>query len=148
MHLKIFTDGGSRGNPGEAAVGFLIYKINKNNGLEIELCRSGKTIGLATNNVAEYTAVVEALNWVKDNLGNELDKEKGNTIDFRLDSKLVASQLSGIFKIKDPKLRALLVNVYNLTGELKAVASYTYIPRKENMDADYEVNRVLDSQNI
>ncbi len=145
MLLKIFTDGGSRGNPGDAAAGFIIKKIDAK-GCETELCRVGKTIGVATNNVAEYTAVIEALKWLKDNFQKELLKEKENTIEVKLDSKLVASQLNGVFKIKDPNLRALLVNVYNLVGELKAVASYTYIPREENQDADFEVNRALDAQ--
>lgn len=146
MTLRIYTDGGARGNPGEAAVGFLIYKINLNNGLQTELCRMGKTIGVATNNVAEYKAVIEALIWVKTNLGKELEKEKDSLFEFKLDSKLVASQLSGTFKIKDPNLRLLLVNVYNLVGALKTTASYTYIPREENQAADLEVNLALDAK--
>ena len=148
MFFKIFTDGGARGNPGNAAVGFVVYKIDTEKNLTSELGRTGKTIGFTTNNVAESTAVIEALKWLKKNLGEDFNKEKTNTIEFKLDSKLVASQLGGIFKIKDPKLRTLLVTVYGLVGELNAVASYSYISREKNQDADLEVNRALDAEMI
>ncbi|MBI3385248.1 ribonuclease HI family protein [Candidatus Gottesmanbacteria bacterium] len=145
MYLRIYTDGGSRGNPGPAAVGFVIKKIDVAKREETELYRGGQTIGVATNNVAEYTAVLEALKWLCRKQKENPDKETKKIIEFRLDSRLAASQLSGIFKVKDPKLRELLVTIYNLVGELKAIVSYHYIPREENQEADFEVNLALNN---
>ena len=72
-NLIIFGDGGSRNNPGEAACGFVVYENEK------EIYKQGKRIGIASNNVAEYTAVIEALRWVKDN------RENIARVDFFLD---------------------------------------------------------------
>ena len=94
--LLIFTDGGARGNPGPAAIGFII----KDNYGEV-LVELGKFIGRATNNVAEYQAVIEALTWLKNNYQR---KELSNDqIDFFLDSNLVVNQLNGFYKIKTKK---------------------------------------------
>ena len=101
-NLYIFCDGGARGNPGPAAIGFLI-KDNKGK----ILVEKGKFIGKATNNVAEYMGVIEALKWIikkqSDSQFSILNSQ------FFLDSKLVVNQLNGLWKIKDAKLRNLVI---------------------------------------
>ncbi len=134
MKLLIFTDGGARGNPGPAAVGVVIKDQEK------ILAQIAKRIGETTNNVAEYTAVVEALEWIKNNF-----QSPDSNFQFFLDSKLVVNQLNGLFKIKDGKLRELLFKIRELEAETKGNISYTLIPREKNFWADRLVNQALDS---
>lgn len=129
-NLIIYTDGGSRGNPGPAAIG--VY-ITDENGLEI--LKMSKQIGNSTNNVAEYSAVVEALKWIKENKRNDIQILK-----FFLDSNLVVKQLNGIFKIKDGNLRNLILKVKILEQEIGKKIYYQYIPREKNKIADRLVN--------
>ena len=137
--LIINTDGGARGNPGPAAVGVVIRIMN--NELRIkskEGIKFGKHIGDATNNVAEYTAVIEALNYLKT---HDIYSEK---IDFFLDANLVVQQLSGIFKIKNPTLKDLFLKIRFLEKDVGRGVTYTHIPREKNQEADRLVNEVLD----
>lgn len=134
MEVNIYTDGGARGNPGPAAVGIHIEDKEGNHIVSI-----GKKIGHATNNVAEYSAVVEALDLVL-----ELS-QKVSKINFFLDSNLVVSQLNGVFKLKSPSLRNLLIKVRQKETETGSQISYTYIPRENNKIADGLVNRALDN---
>jgi len=133
MELRVFTDGGARGNPGPAAVGFLVQKEGKT------VKRFAQYIGETTNNVAEYTAVIKALEWLVANSKWRIDK-----IVFFLDSKLVASQLNGLYKIKDYKLRNLVVKARELEREIGGNVCYRHIPREKNREADSLVNSVLD----
>ena len=137
--LIINTDGGARGNPGPAAVGVVIRIMN--NELRIkskEGVKFGKHIGDATNNVAEYTAVIEALNYLK---AHDIYSEK---IDFFLDANLVVQQLSGIFKIKNPTLKDLFLKIRFLEKDVGRGVTYTHVPREKNKEADRLVNEVLD----
>jgi ribonuclease HI len=127
--LIIYTDGGARGNPGPAAIGGVIYDEKKNKLTEIS-----EFIGHATNNQAEYQAVLAAIKKAK-----TLEAEE---IEFYLDSKLAANQLSGNFKIKNKGLASLFVQVYNETLNFKKV-SFHYIPREQNKEADRLVNQAL-----
>ncbi len=138
MKLKIFTDGGARGNPGPAAVG--VVAKDENNQIIFQF---GKTIGVATNNVAEYTAVAEALKGVRE---RELKPPEG--IEFFADSQLVVSQLSGLFRIKNAQLRQLLILIRQLEQEVGGNISYRSIPREQNKEADSLVNKALDEQRI
>lgn len=134
--LKIFTDGGARGNPGPAAIGFVVKdKSGKT------LVRVGKYIGEATNNVAEYQAVIEALKWLKQK--NQAINLTIYQIDFFLDSKLVVNQLNGLFKIKNAKLRNLIIEVRVLKREVDCPVYYHYLSREKNKEADSLVNQVL-----
>ena len=135
-NLFVFADGGARGNPGPAAVGFLI----KDNRGKV-LIRQGKYIGRATNNVAEYMAVVEALKWLQKNLV-DLASSVG-MIKFFLDSKLVVNQLNGLFKVKNKNLRNLVVIVRSLEQEVDGNIVYHFRPREKNKEADFLVNQVL-----
>lgn len=131
--LFIYTDGGARGNPGPAAVGVHIFDQEGK-----EFARIGKQIGRATNNVAEYSAVVFALLWLKENKENI--SLENYSINFFLDSKLVVSQLNGYYKIKDMKLRELSIEVRQLEQEIGGNISYSFIPREKNSIADSLVN--------
>jgi ribonuclease HI len=134
--LIIHTDGGARGNPGPAAIGVVIEKEGK------LLRQFGKRIGEATNNVAEYTAVVEALQY----LLNSHVTCSLSRVTFYLDSKLVVEQLNGRFKIKDMKLRELSLKIKILEQEVGGVITYSAVPREKNKQADLLVNQALDQQ--
>src|SRR5574341_1068455 len=105
MKFIVHTDGGARGNPGPAAVGVVIEKL-KNENLKMKneerelLVEFGKQIGEATNNVAEYTAVLEGLRNLKSQISNfKFEDRKHLEIQFFLDSNLVVNQLNGLFKV-------------------------------------------------
>src|SRR3990172_6149242 len=93
--LIVYTDGGARGNPGQAAVGVFIQTSTG------KLYSLSKAIGIATNNIAEYKAVLYALDWISENI-----KDENLFFHFYLDSQLVCRQLSGIYKIKNLELKA------------------------------------------
>ncbi|MFH1840747.1 MAG: ribonuclease HI family protein [Candidatus Shapirobacteria bacterium] len=132
--IKIFTDGGARGNPGPAAAAFVVKDKEK------ILFRQGRFLGTATNNVAEYQAVVLALRWLVVNDQPPL----AEVINFYLDSLLVVSQLNGRYKIKDKKLQELAVTVRGLEKELNSRVNYAHIAREKNYLADKLVNQILD----
>ena len=131
MKLIVHTDGGARGNPGPAAIGVVIEDETKKIIQEF-----GKRIGETTNNVAEYTAVIEALKTIS-------EKHIPADCNFFLDSTLVVNQLNGLFKIKDARLRALATEVRILEQEVRGSVSYHAVPREQNRRADLMVNRAL-----
>ena len=136
MKFIVHTDGGARGNPGPAAVGVVIRDDTRK-----ILREFGKRIGDVTNNVAEYTAVKEALKAMK-SLEFRVKNEKLE-IYFYLDSVLVVNQLNGLFKIKDPTLRSLATDIRILEQEVGGSVHYTTIPREQNNRADFLVNQAL-----
>ncbi len=125
----IYTDGGARGNPGPAAIGVVI------NGKEY-----GEYVGEQTNNQAEYAAVIFALKKAKALFG-----KKSAELEVRMDSELVVRQLNGAYKIEEPSLKSLFVDVWNLKMDFKKVA-FIHVPREQNKIADKMVNKVLDSR--
>jgi len=131
MKYKIFTDGGSRGNPGPGAIGFVIFDVDGN-----ELFKIGKQIGLTTNNMAEYSAVEEALMVIK----NNYNQNKENIFEFNIDSLLVVNQLNGLFKIKNLNLKEKIIKIKQMEKEIFGKISYQYIPREKNFLADSLVN--------
>lgn len=133
MKLIIYTDGASRGNPGKASYGFT---ISDSQGTLIY--EEGKYIGIATNNVAEYTGVLAALKWIKENI-----KEKKAQIAFYADSKLVVEQLSGRYKIKSPHLKIIIEKIRILAEELGGM-ELTHVLRAKNTLADKLANQALD----
>lgn len=136
--ITIHTDGGARGNPGPAAIGVVIEQHGK------ILHTFGKGIGEATNNVAEYTAVVEALKYIRTCQTSSV-KHHDLRINFLLDSKLVVEQLNGRFKIKNAKLRELVLKVKILEQEVGGSITYKAVSREENRQADLLVNQALDN---
>jgi len=147
MQFIIHTDGGARGNPGPSAVGIVIETCTcKSPRSCTEQKRSlfhafGKRIGEGTNNTAEYTAVIEALTYVRDAVASD----DLSSIAFYLDSTLVVNQLNGLFKVKEPHLRNLLMTVRELEGEVGGNISYTAVRREQNQMADFYVNQALDA---
>lgn len=133
--ILIHTDGGSRGNPGQAAIGVFIEDENKT------LAKIGKKIGVTTNNVAEYKAVLEALSWILENK----DLVKGAKIKFFIDSQLIYSQIIGTYKIKNENLRVILFEIRKKEAEINSEIIYNHIPREENKKADTLVNMALDN---
>jgi len=129
--VKLFTDGGARGNPGPAAIGGVIFD-GKNN-----LAQFSKYIGEATNNQAEYQAIEEGLNLALDNNIKELE--------CYLDSELVVKQLNKEYKVKDKELAKVFVRVWNLSLKFKKI-SFNHVRREYNKDADALVNKALDEQ--
>ena len=133
----IYTDGGARGNPGPAAIGVVIKT-------PMEIKKYGEYIGEATNNEAEYQAVIFALKKLKQLIGKEKAKSEAE-VEIHLDSELLASQLNGEYKIKEKRLQQLFLEVWNLKQDFKNVA-FKYIPREDNRGADKLVNQILDKE--
>jgi ribonuclease HI/ADP-ribose pyrophosphatase YjhB (NUDIX family) len=130
--LIIYTDGGSRGNPGPSASGFVIM-----DGQERIVERGGKYLGVTTNNQAEYQAVRMALEAAL--------KYHPRQIQFRLDSLMVVNQMNGIYKVKNKDLWPVHETIRHLIQNFKRV-DFHHVPREYNRLADGEVNRVLDAE--
>lgn len=130
--MVIFTDGGSRGNPGPAAAGVYFETIGK---------KYGEFLGNITNNIAEYRAIIFALKKVKQLIGKR--NSSNAEIEIKSDSQLIVSQLNGEFKLKEKELFRYFVDVWNLKQDYKEV-SFSYIPREKNKIADALVNEALD----
>ena len=131
MKAKLFTDGGARGNPGPAAYG---YVLEAEDGTV--LAAHGERIGVATNNVAEYTALVRALERAVD-LG-------GKKLTVLSDSELLVKQMNGEYRVKNAALQDLSIQASRLARELGKV-SYTAVRREHNKLADQLVNEALDA---
>lgn len=132
MEYSLFTDGGSRGNPGNAACGFFIFD-EKDNLVDF----GGKYVGETTNNVAEYYGLIAGLEQAK-KIGLE-------NIVCKLDSELVVKQLQLKYKVKDEKMQVLFKKVNELAANFSRI-SFTHIPRAENKFADKLVNVILDAR--
>ena len=136
--LKVYTDGGSRGNPGPAACAFVVFDDAGN-----LRYKRGKYLGVATNNEAEYAGVIEALRYFQPKAGPPL-AERDLSVQFFLDSLLVVNQLNGLWKVKEPRLRELVIQVRSLENGL--AVTYSHVPREQNSQADFLVNETLDGQ--
>ena len=136
--IIVYTDGGARGNPGPAAVG-VVYKSGKGETIK----KISETIGEATNNVAEYKAVILALKKAKQIFGKE--KAKKIKFNFKLDSELVVKQLNHQYKIQEDGLQPLFFVIWNLLLDFGEI-SFSHIPREQNKEADALVNQALDQK--
>ena len=125
----IHTDGASRGNPGPAAIGATI-KDEKGR----LITRISRRIGTATNNQAEYRAVIAAL--------KEAIRLGVKIVDIKLDSELVVRQLSGQYRVKNPVLKQLFKEVKQLAERLEML-TITHVPRNQNTEADHLANLAL-----
>lgn len=139
MKYTVHTDGGARGNPGPAGIGFVIR-----DGSSQVLKNIGTYIGEATNNVAEYEALIRALTELKKVIPKE--KRKSAQIEVRMDSELVVKQLNGEYQIKEEPLQLLFVKVWNLRVSEFPHVTFTHIPREENHEADALVNQAIDQR--
>ncbi len=136
MHLIVNTDGASRGNPGKASYGYVI--VEKGGAI---LHQEGKTLGVTTNNVAEYTGVLAAITYIEKRWGSD----DNLVVDVRADSKLAIEQLSGRFKLKSPHLAVIFHQIKEKESKLARV-TYTHVPRAENFIADRLANQALDGE--
>jgi len=129
--LYLFTDGGARGNPGPAAIGIVLRDPEGN-----ILAEQGKKIGRATNNQAEYTAIINGLRLAR--------KHEPQNLICLLDSLLVVNQLNGRFKLKNAGLRELFLEVQKELARMKETrVEFRYIPREKNVRADQLLNQAL-----
>lgn len=135
MILSIYTDGGSRGNPGPSGIGGVYYLQ------DTEVASFSEFIGTKTNNEAEYQAFFYSLEW----LIAHIDNYDVTTIRWYLDSKLVVEQLNGRWKIKEQRLQEVASVIKNNLERLSVPYLITHVPRKENSVADALVNKALDA---
>ena len=131
MRAKLSTDGGARGNPGPAAFG---YVLEDDDGSVLEA--HGEAIGIATNNVAEYSALVAGL--------RKAIEVGVDSLEVVSDSELLVKQMRGEYRVKNEALRALSVQASRLGRELGRV-EYTHVKRAHNELADRLVNEALDA---
>lgn len=132
--IIMYTDGGSRNNPGPAAIGVYIETLDK---------KYGECIGIKTNNEAEYAAVIFGLKKIKSLLGK--NKAQNAEIECRLDSELVVKQLNHEYKLKEKHIQDFFLEIWNLMLDFKSVEFY-HIPREKNKLADKLVNEELDQE--
>lgn len=130
--LHLFTDGGSRGNPGQAAIGCVLSDPDGN-----ILEEHAERIGIETNNVAEYRALIAGLKLALRYLPNRLI--------CHMDSELVVKQLSGEYRVKVSTLQPLVEEIRELTLQFPDVV-FKHVPRTDNFRADSLVNKALDTQ--
>ncbi|HWA64607.1 MAG TPA: ribonuclease HI family protein [Candidatus Paceibacterota bacterium] len=133
----IHTDGGARGNPGPAAIGFVIE------GPDIARVEKGEYLGETTNNEAEYRAPILALKKLKSTIGG--DRAAAAEVEIYMDSELVAKQMNKEYKIKHDGLQELFMELWNLTIDFGSV-TFHHVLRGKNATADRLVNEALDRE--
>jgi len=133
--VRLYTDGGARGNPGPAGSGAILKSFER--GKEGETVATAATfLGKATNNQAEYTALIIGLQKAKD-LGYE-------SVDVLMDSELIIKQMKGEYRVKNADLAKLFLEAWRLRqGFLKV--DFRHIPRAKNSEADALVNQTIDA---
>ncbi|OGD65624.1 hypothetical protein A3F08_01110 [Candidatus Berkelbacteria bacterium RIFCSPHIGHO2_12_FULL_36_9] len=134
-HFFVYSDGGSRGNPGPAAYGFVIYNNKKE-----KIAEGLKFLGTLTNNQAEYHGILAALSAVKQLMANSQQP----IVECFLDSQLIVEQMNGRYKIKNEGLKPLFWKIRELILELGGNVSFKHIPREENKEADKLANEAID----
>lgn len=134
MKLLIQTDGASRGNPGPAAYGFVIFADG------IVLYEEGKILGETTNNVAEYTALFQGLAYLK----TAIDISSVKELLIQADSQLLIRQLSGMYKIRNERLFSIFQQINELLTDYSTVR-FEHIRREFNKRADALANAALDA---
>ncbi len=131
--LEIYCDGGARGNPGPAACAFVVNNKGK------MIHNDSLYLGVSTNNIAEYQAVILAMKWLAN-----FKTSKSQEISFFLDSELVVRQINGIYKVKSKNLKEIFFKIADLRNKIKSTMTFTSVPRYENKKADLLVNKCLD----
>lgn len=134
QEINIYTDGGSRGNPGPAGIGVWIETLDK---------KYDEFIGEATNNDAEYQALIFGLKKIKSLVGKQ--KAKQTKINCFLDSELIVKQLNHEYKIKEERIQGYFIEVWNLMLDFGEV-SFTHVRREKNKMADSLVNMAIDKE--
>ncbi len=133
--VVVHTDGGSRGNPGPAAAAFTIEIDGR------EIHRDSKFLGRTTNNQAEYSGVLLAVEWLIKNLKKDLIY----SVDFILDSELVVRQVNGIYKVKDVDIKIIFNQIMQEIQSSGYKINFQHVRREKNKIADFLVNQELDN---
>ena len=135
MHVRIYTDGGSRGNPGPSASAAVIKSLRGT--VEGETIAEVATyLGITTNNQAEYTAIVIGL--------EKAHQLKATQVEMVMDSELAVKQLTGVYRVKNPGLAPLFLRISHLKTFFKSV-TFRHVRRAFNKEADALVNKTLDA---
>jgi ribonuclease H / adenosylcobalamin/alpha-ribazole phosphatase len=137
MQYVLYADGGARGNPGPAGAGAVAFdSIGK------RVAEVSDYLGEATNNVAEYEAVMRGLKALL--LEFPEGHFKTNEVVVRMDSKLVVEQMRGAYKVKHPNLIPRYLELRNIIARNFGTISFEHVPREKNTDADELANRAMD----
>lgn len=134
--VQIFTDGGSRGNPGPAGIGVQVIDSHQK-----VVFTAAEYIGRATNNEAEYKAFLKSLEWLQEYIKTETVER----VEWFLDSKLVVEQIQKNWKIKDARMRKFAQQSWKILEEIKVDYTMTHVRREKNKAADALVNQALDA---
>jgi ribonuclease HI len=135
-NIKIYCDGGARGNPGPAAYSFIVFENEK------VIYKKSRFLGRRTNNFAEYSGVLAALEWL-------IKKSAGlDNVSIFLDSQLVVKQLSGEYKVKSNNLKPLITEIKLLEENMETKINFYFLPRDKNKLADFLVNKTLDKNRL
>jgi len=135
MEINVYTDGGSRGNPGIAGYGLVIYDNHKH-----LIHQESKFLGIKTNNEAEYLGLLAGLNWIKKNQKMyQIEK-----LNFFSDSQLLVRQLQGKYKVKALNLKDLFIQAFQLLNQINIDYQFTDIRRESNELADKLANQAMD----
>lgn len=143
--IKIWTDGGARGNPGPAGIGAVLYRVDPSAPEENELIgKVSEYIGAATNNQAEYRALLRAIEELNSYVASGERAKENIKVSIYTDSELMAYQITGRYKVKNAELLPLYTQVFAL---LQSYGSYTITPvrREKNQVADKLVNEAIDA---
>ena len=136
MKLLLQCDGGSRGNPGPAAYGYVVYDLTSGAAIVLEKC--GNYLGVTTNNQAEYEGLLAGLTWI-------YNHHPDATVEIKMDSLLIVNQIKGLYKVKSPDLFPKYQAVRQVIAKLPSVTiAHTY--REDNSLADSLVNEALDAR--
>ena len=135
-NIKIYCDGGARGNPGPAAYSFIVVENEK------VVYKKSRFLGRRTNNFAEYSGVLAALEWL-------IKKSAGlDNVPIFLDSQLAVKQLNGEYKVKSSNLKPLITKIKLLENNMDTKINFHFLPRDKNKLADFLVNKTLDKNRL
>lgn len=135
MNINVYTDGGSRGNPGHSGYGLVVYDDDQK-----ILFQESKYLGIKTNNEAEYSGLIGALTWINNNQ-NSLKISK---INFNSDSQLMIRQLTGLYKVKAPNLIPIFHQAKYLINSISSPIIFKDVRRDFNKLADQLANEAMD----
>jgi ribonuclease HI len=137
MQIDVYTDGGSRGNPGHSGYGLVIYDDNQK-----ILFKESKYLGIKTNNEAEYAGLIGALTWINDNK----DSFSISKINFHADSQLMIRQIQGLYKVKAANLKPFFQQAKEIIGSISTPITFKDVRRESNELADELANQAMDSK--
>lgn len=139
MKFTLYADGGARGNPGPAGAGAVVFDESGKRVVEV-----ADFLGVATNNIAEYEAVLRGLTVLKDAFPEGYFRHAEVIV--KMDSKLVIEQMKGAYRVKHPNLIPRHMEIKNLIVRHFSKVEFVHVPRAQNADADALANRAMDAE--